>query len=42
VAQDSNTKRTRFSIDHQWTPTGIALFDTLDTKLYTQKPKWWT
>ena len=37
VAQDSTTKRTRFSIDHQWTPTGIALFDTLDTKLYSQK-----
>jgi hemoglobin/transferrin/lactoferrin receptor protein len=37
VSQGSNTKRTRFSVDHQWTPTGIALFDTLDTKLYTQK-----
>lgn len=37
VSQGSNTKRTRFSVDYQWTPTGIALFDTLDTKLYSQK-----
>ncbi|MYM25154.1 TonB-dependent receptor [Duganella sp. FT135W] len=37
VLQDSNTKRTRFSIDHQWSPSGFALFDTLDTKLYSQK-----
>lgn len=36
VSQGSNTRRTRFSIDHQWA-AGMALFDTLDTKLYTQK-----
>ncbi|NYE61253.1 hemoglobin/transferrin/lactoferrin receptor protein [Duganella sp. 1224] len=37
ATQDSNTKRNRFSVEHQWTPAGIALFDTLDTRLYTQK-----
>jgi hemoglobin/transferrin/lactoferrin receptor protein len=37
ATQDSNTKRTRFSVEHQWTPTGVALFDTLDSKAYTQK-----
>jgi hemoglobin/transferrin/lactoferrin receptor protein len=37
ATQKSNTKRNRFSIEHQWTPVGIALFDTLDTKLFTQK-----
>jgi hemoglobin/transferrin/lactoferrin receptor protein len=37
VTQNSNTKRTRFSVEHQWTPTGFALLDTLDTRLYTQK-----
>jgi hemoglobin/transferrin/lactoferrin receptor protein len=36
VVQESNTKRTRFSVEHQWSPAGFALFDTLDTKLYKQ------
>ncbi|WP_229262746.1 TonB-dependent receptor domain-containing protein [Duganella radicis] len=36
VAQNSNTKRTRFSIDYLWAAR-TALFDTLDTRLYTQK-----
>jgi len=35
VSQGSNTKRTRFGIDYQWT-ANTALFDTLDTKLYKQ------
>jgi hemoglobin/transferrin/lactoferrin receptor protein len=37
ATQNSNTKRTRFSVEHQWTPTGFAWFDTLDSKLYAQK-----
>lgn len=37
VSQASDTKRTRFSIDYLSAPTGIALLDTLDAKLYTQK-----
>ncbi|WP_229256522.1 TonB-dependent hemoglobin/transferrin/lactoferrin family receptor [Duganella lactea] len=37
VGQNSNTKRTRFSVAHQWAPAGAALFDLLETKLYTQK-----
>ena len=37
VTQNSNTKRTRFSVEHQWSPIGFALLDTLDTKLYTQQ-----
>ncbi|MBV7535815.1 TonB-dependent receptor [Duganella sp. sic0402] len=37
VMQNSNTKRTRLSVEHQWTPSGFALLDTLDSKLYTQK-----
>ena len=34
--QNDSTERTRYSIEHQYTPTGFALFDTLDSKLYTQ------
>lgn len=37
--QDSNTKRTRVSLDHHYTPTGFALFDTLDTRIYGQDAK---
>lgn len=37
VTQNSNTKRTRFSVEHQWAPSGSALFDLLETKVYTQK-----
>ena len=36
AAQNSNTQRDRYSIEHQWAPTGVALFDTLETKFYTQ------
>ncbi|WP_432379966.1 TonB-dependent receptor domain-containing protein [Duganella sp. P38] len=37
VAQQSDTRRNRFSVEHQWAPSGAALFDLLETKLYTQK-----
>ena len=37
--QDSHTKRTRYSVEHQYTPSGFALFDTLDSRLYTQDAK---
>lgn len=36
TTMNSNTERTRYSIEHQWTPTGLALFDKLDTKFYAQ------
>ena len=37
--QDSNTKRTRISVDHHYAPSGFALFDTLDTRVYGQDAK---
>ncbi|WP_229261952.1 TonB-dependent receptor domain-containing protein [Duganella guangzhouensis] len=36
TTMNSRTERNRYSIEHQWSPTGFALFDTLDTKFYTQ------
>lgn len=35
--QGSDTKRTRYSVEHQYTPSNGNIFDTLDTRLYTQK-----
>ncbi|WP_229259352.1 TonB-dependent receptor domain-containing protein [Duganella aceris] len=35
--QNSNTKRTRYSVGYQYTPSDGSLFDTLDTLLYSQK-----
>jgi len=34
--QDSTTKRNRYSIEHNWTDAGLALFDSLKTHLYKQ------
>ena len=39
ASQDSSTERTRYSIEHQYTPSNVSLFDTLDTRLYSQKSK---
>jgi hemoglobin/transferrin/lactoferrin receptor protein len=36
ATQDSSTERTRYSIEHQYTPANGTWFDTLDTRLYTQ------
>ena len=35
--QNSDTKRTRYSVQHQYTPSNGTLFDTLDTLVYAQK-----
>jgi hemoglobin/transferrin/lactoferrin receptor protein len=37
--QNSTTERTRYSIEHQYTPADGTLFDTLDTRLFSQKSK---
>ncbi|KQN75400.1 TonB-dependent receptor [Duganella sp. Leaf61] len=34
--QDSTTKRNRYSIEHNWTDAGLALFDSLKTHVYKQ------
>ena len=39
ASQDSTTERTRYSIEHQYTSGNATLFDTLDTRLYSQKSK---
>jgi hemoglobin/transferrin/lactoferrin receptor protein len=39
ATQDSTTERTRYSIEHQYTPADGTLFDTLDTRLFSQKSK---
>ncbi|MFS2004106.1 TonB-dependent hemoglobin/transferrin/lactoferrin family receptor [Duganella sp. CT11-25] len=39
ATQDSTTERTRYSVEHQYTPSNGTLFDTLDTRLYSQKSK---
>ena len=36
AVQDSTTRRNRYSIEHNWTDAGLALFDTLKTHLYKQ------
>ncbi|MES2161107.1 MAG: TonB-dependent receptor [Pseudomonadota bacterium] len=36
ATQDSRTERTRYSIEHRYTPGSGLLFDTLDTRVYTQ------
>lgn len=36
ATQDSRTERTRYSIEHRYTPGSGLLFDTLDTRIYTQ------
>jgi hemoglobin/transferrin/lactoferrin receptor protein len=36
ATQASATKRNRYSIEHNWSDTGLALFDTLKTHLYKQ------
>jgi hemoglobin/transferrin/lactoferrin receptor protein len=36
ATQDSSTERTRYSIDHQYTTPSGLLFDTLDSRAYTQ------
>ncbi|WP_332855558.1 TonB-dependent receptor domain-containing protein [Duganella sp. S19_KUP01_CR8] len=36
TTQDSRTERTRYSIEHRYTPGSGLLFDTLDTRAYTQ------
>ncbi|MQA41559.1 TonB-dependent receptor domain-containing protein [Rugamonas aquatica] len=36
AAQNSRTERTRYSIEHHYTPGSGLLFDTLDTRAYTQ------
>ncbi|TWI62154.1 hemoglobin/transferrin/lactoferrin receptor protein [Pseudoduganella lurida] len=38
VAQDSTTRRSRFSLDHRFT-SSTALFDRLDSRLYVQNSK---
>ncbi|RFP11760.1 TonB-dependent receptor [Duganella sp. BJB488] len=36
ATQDARTERTRYSIEHHYTPGAGLLFDTLDTRAYTQ------
>lgn len=36
ATQDSQTRRTRLSLEHQWTDAGLAAFDTLKTHVYKQ------
>ncbi len=36
AAQDSRTERTRYGIEHRYTPGSGLLFDTLETRAYTQ------
>ncbi len=36
TTMNSNTDRTRYSIEHQWSQTGLPLFDSLSTKFYAQ------
>lgn len=36
AAQNSNTERTRYSVEHRYTPANGLLFDKLETKLYKQ------
>ncbi len=36
ATQDSSTERTRYSIEHQYTTQSGLLFDTLDSRVYTQ------
>ena len=36
ATQDSRTERSRYSIEHHYTPEPGLLFDTLDTRIYTQ------
>jgi hemoglobin/transferrin/lactoferrin receptor protein len=36
AAQDSRTKRTRYSVEHQYTSASSMLFDTLDSRVYKQ------
>jgi len=36
ATQNSNTERTRYSVEHRYTPANGLLFDKLETKLYKQ------
>lgn len=36
ATQNSRTERTRYSVEHRYTPASGALFDKLETKLYKQ------
>ncbi|USX15970.1 TonB-dependent receptor [Oxalobacteraceae bacterium OTU3CAMAD1] len=36
ATQNSNTERTRYSVEHRYTPADNLLFDKLETKLYKQ------